>query len=398
MAKTQKKSAKKAFPKPPTIIYYPAIFFVWLYFKLKYRVTIDKSAVKKIKEPSLILSNHLSDRDHYLTALALFPIRPTFVLSAHFMMKKALRPILNAMHVITKRMFDADAGSVLNIMRATRAGNCVVMFPEGRLTWYSHSMRVTEGTAELVKKLKTDVYRIVPEGAALTFPKWAKKPRRGKITVRIEPLFTADEIKALSVEEIYLRMANTFRHDDELACRGIRYKSADTALGLDGILYKCPICKGEHTIKTENSRIKCDCGLDAALRDDYVIENAPFDSIGKWYEWQYSELDISSPLESTVSVGAADENGIMIRGAGGGKCRLDSEFFTFDGTVFDEQISFSVPTADIPAVPITVADRFDVYHDGKLYNFTPTPDPRQTVKWAIYFDRLTDERIGTRGK
>lgn len=396
--KTKKKQSKKGFPKPPAIIYYPAIFLVSIYFRLRYGVTVDKSAAGKITEPSLILANHLSDRDHYLTALGLYPIRPTFVLSAHFMMKRALRPILKAMHVITKRMFDADAGSVLNIMRAIRAGNSVVLFPEGRLTWYAHSMRVTEGTADLIKKLKVNVYHIVPAGAALTFPKWAKKPRRGKIKVTVEPLFTAEEIPTLTKDEIFFRMADAFRHDDETACRGIRYKSSDTVLGLDGILFKCPVCGGEFTLTTKDGHIKCTCGLDATLREDYVIENGPFDSVNKWYEWQYDGIDTSLPLESETSVGTTDEDGIMIRGAGFGKCRVDCDAFTFDGEVFGEHVSFSVPTADIAAVPITVSDRFDIYHGGRLYNFTLSPDPRHTVKWAAYFDRLTDERIGTRGK
>ena len=396
--KKAKKHGKKAFPKPPALIYYPAIFFVRIYFRLRYGVTVDKSAVGKIAEPSLILSNHLSDRDHYLTALALTPIRPTFVLSAHFMMNRTLRPILKAMHVITKRMFDSDAGSVLNIMRAIRAGNSVVLFPEGRLTWYAHSMRITEGTADLIKKLKVNVYRIVPAGAALTFPKWAKAPRRGKIKVTVEPLFTADEIPALTKDEIFLRMADAFRHDDEEACRGIRYKSSDTALGLDGILFKCPVCGGEFTLATKDGHIKCTCGLDATLSEYYVIENGPFDSINKWYEWQYADLDVTAPLESDASVGTTDEDGIMIRGAGFGRCRVDRDAFTFDGEVFGEHVSFSVPTADIAAVPITVSDRFDIYHGGRLYNFTISPDPRHTVKWAVYFDRLTDDRIGTKGK
>ncbi len=395
----KKKKGSKAFPKPPAIIYYPAIFLCFIYFKLRYGVTVDRSAVKDIKSPSLILSNHLSDRDHFLTAFALFPIRPTYVLSAHFMMKKLLRPILKAMHVITKRMFDADVGSVLNMMRAIRSGNSVVLFPEGRLTWYSHSMRVTEGTADLIKKLKVDVYHIVPAGASLTFPKWAKKPRHGKIKVSVKPLFTAEEAASLSKDEIYARMADTFRHDDELACKGIRYRTSDTSLGLDGILFKCPVCGSEYTLETKKGHIKCNaCGLDAVLRDDFVIEGASFDSVNRWYEWQYSEVDTSTPLEADTNVGTTDGDGIMIRGAGFGRCRVDREAFSFDGEVFGEKVSFTVPVSDIAAVPITVSDRFDIYSDGRLYNFSISPDPRHTVKWAVYFDRLTDGRIGVMGK
>lgn len=395
MAKNKKKNARR-FKRPAAWILYPAAFLVSIYYRLKYGYKVDKS-VPKIKGPALVLSNHLSDKDHFLTALALMPNRPTFVLSAHFMMNKLLRPILNLMHVITKRMFDADPGTVLNIMRAARAGNVIVLFPEGRLTWYAHSMRVTEGTADLIQKLKIDVYHLTPNGAALTFPKWAKKPRRGKITVTGEKLFSADEIPNLSKDEIFSRLADAFRHDDEKACQGIKYKSADTTLGLDGILYKCPKCGGEWTLSAERSHIFCTCGLDATLKNDYTFENAPFRSVNEWYEWQYNELDTSVPMEGDVAVSTTDDDGIMIE-AGHGKCRIDKESFSFDGEVFGEKTSFTIPTENIPAVPITVSKRFDVYHEKRLYNFSPRPDPRQTVKWAIYFDRLTDARIGMRGK
>lgn len=391
-----KKKKPRKFKKPAAWLIYPAAFFISIYYRIKYGYSVDKN-VPKIKGPALVLANHLSDKDHYLTTLALMPERPTFVLSAHFMMKKALRPVLGFMHVITKRMFDADAGAVLNIMRAARSGNVIVLFPEGRLTWYAHSMRVTEGTADLIRKLKINVYLLTPNGAALTFPKWAKKSRRGKITVTGKMLFSADEIPSLSKDEIYLRLADAIRHDDEKSCAGIRYLSSDTTLGLDGILYKCPVCGSEWTLTAERSHISCSCGLNAKLRDDYIFENAPFKTVNEWYEWQYSTLDTSVSLESEAVVSTTDNDGIMID-AGYGKCRLDKENFSFDGEIFGEKTSFVIPTSEIPAVPITVSKRFDVYHEKRLYNFSLRPDPRHTVKWAIYFDRLTDERTGLAGK
>ncbi len=394
MAKKKKKKAG-GFPKPSPILYIAA-FFVSIYYRLVYGYRVDKS-VPKIKGPALVLPNHLSDKDHFLTALALLPNRPTYVLSAHFMMKKSLRPVLNLMNVITKKMFSSDVGTVLNIIRAARSGNVIVLFPEGRLTWYAHSLRVTESTVDLIKKLGVDVYHLVPNGAALTFPKWAKKPRRGKITVTGEKLFTAEEAKTLSHDEIFDRMTEVFRHDDEKACQGIKFKSSDTTLGLDGILYKCPKCGNEWTLTAKKSHISCTCGLDATLREDYVFENAPFKSVNEWYEWQYSQLDTNVPMAGDVAVSSTDDDGIMVP-AGEGKCTLDKDNFTFSGTVFGEKTEFSVPTSEIPATPITVALRFDVYHNGRLYNFSPRPDPRLTVRYAIFFDRLTDLRDGNRGK
>lgn len=396
MKKNKARAAKK-FKRPAAWLFYPALFIVSIYYKLRYNVRIDKN-MPKIKGPALVLSNHLSDKDHFLTALALAPNRPTYVLSAHFMMNRFLRPVLKLMNAITKRMFDADTGAVLNIMRAARSGNVIVLFPEGRLTWYAHSMRITEGTVSLIQKLKVNVYHLIPNGAALTFPKWAKKPRRGKITITGSLLFSADEIPELTKEEIFSRMADAFRHDDETACRGIRFKTCATAEGLDGILYKCPSCKKEWTLTAEKSSIRCTCGLNATLHDDCVFTGAPFSTVNEWYEWQYSELDTSIPLESEASLSSTDNDGIMVKGAGYGRCRLDRDSFSFDGELFGKPLSFNVPTENIPAVPITVADRFDVYHEKRIYNFSLRPDPRHTVKWAIYFDRLTDERIGMKGK
>ncbi len=395
--KKKKARAAKKFKRPAAWLFYPALFIISIYYRLRYNVRIDKN-IPKIKGPALVLANHLSDKDHFLTALALAPNRPTYVLSAHFMMNRLLRPVLKLMNAVTKRMFDADPGTVLNIMRAARSGNVIVLFPEGRLTWYAHSMRITEGTVPLIQKLKVNVYRLTPNGAALTFPKWAKKPRRGKITVTGELLFSAEEIPSLTKDEIFDRMADAFRHDDEEACRGIKYKSRATAEGLDGILFKCPACKKEWTLTAEGSIVRCTCGLSATLREDYVFEGAPFSSVNEWYRWQYNELDLDEPLEGEASLSSTDDDGIMVKNAGYGKCRLDRETFSFEGELFGEPLSFSLPTESIPAVPITVADRFDVYHEKRLYNFSLRPDPRHTVKWAIYFDRLTDERIGTKGK
>lgn len=394
-----KKSKRKKFPSPAPWLYYPAAAIVSLFMRIRYHVTIDKSGVRDIKGPALVLANHLSDQDHFFVGMALLPHRPTFVLSAHFMTKRFLRPILRLLHVITKRMFDSDAGTVLNMMRAARDGRILVLFPEGRLTWTAHSMRITEGTAELIRRLRVDVYRVTPTGAALTFPKWGKSSRRGRIRIETEKLLTADEAKEMSVDDIYALITDKLRHDDEIACRGIKYSCRDTTAGLDGILYKCPVCGSEGTLSTKKCHITCSaCSLDATLGRDYTFTGAPFSTVNEWYAWQYAQLDLKRPLESEFSVSSTDELGNIVHGAGHAHCTVDRERFTFRGELFGKPLEFETPVADIPAVPITVSKRFDIYHDKTLLQLTPIPDAREVVKWAIYFDRLTDERIGLKGK
>lgn len=78
------------------------------------------------------------------------------------------------MHVIPKKMFCPDIKTILSIMRAKESGNLIVLFPEGRLTCFGHSLQVTDGTADLVKKLAVPVYMISEDGAYKSFPKWGQ--------------------------------------------------------------------------------------------------------------------------------------------------------------------------------------------------------------------------------
>ena len=114
---------------------------LFLRFKLKTRY--DIKALKGIRGPAFIVCPHVSNIDFLLVAVALLPHRPTFVVSQHFMTHPKIRWILEKMHVIPKKMFCPDIKTILSIMRAKESGNLIVLFPEGRLTCFGHSLQVT---------------------------------------------------------------------------------------------------------------------------------------------------------------------------------------------------------------------------------------------------------------
>lgn len=380
----------KKFKKPFALIYYPAYLILRIYYRIAYGVTVDRSGLKDMKGASIILCPHLSNCDHFLVAFGLFPRRPTFVMSEHFMGNPKLRPILKLMHVITKKMFCADVGTIMNIRRALKCGNTIVLFPEGRLTWYGHSLAVTAGTAELVKSCGADVYTVTGNGAYLTFPKWRKADRKGKIHVTTDKLFGAEEIKALSVDEIRSRIEKAILHDDELAMAGVTYKCKDMSAGIDGIIYKCPECMSEFKIKAENGHIACtECGADAVLDNEYVLHGSRFKRVNEWCEWQKQCLDPENEvLESEMIFGTVNEEGNIDHNAGKGKARLDKNGFSFEGKIYGEEISAYYPTEKLGGFPITVGSAFDVYHKNKLIYLHPQPDMRTAVKWVTLLDRI----------
>ena len=99
MKKTAKKKANKKIGKVNPVLYailYP--IFKRKYTK-KYHITFDKEIVKEIKGPAIVVASHTCDMDHILSALTLYPVRPTYIVSEHFIHNPATAKFMKLMHV-----------------------------------------------------------------------------------------------------------------------------------------------------------------------------------------------------------------------------------------------------------------------------------------------------------
>lgn len=388
MSKNKKKTKIK---KPCPVLFFLCYLLVAPILKLKCNVTYDKSGLAGLKGPALILCPHVSNIDFLLVALTLAPNRPTFVVSEHFMARPLIRWFLNRMHVISKKMFCPDIKTIMNILRAKDSGNIVVLFPEGRLTCVGHSLNITEGTPELIKKMGVDVYAITENGAYKTLPKWGRSGlRRGKIHVTTAKLLDSSRIEAMSKEQISKVVEEAILHDEDRLFNDVFYKCKAPASGLENVLYKCPACMAEFKTFTDSSHIRCgSCGFSSELDNYYNLKGEYFKFINDWYFWQQSEIDLNIPLESEAVVAAADANGNMDRNAGYGTIYMDKKTIRFSGMVFGEPLEFEEKTSDIKAFPISVGDHFDLYHKKRMYNFILQPEPKQVIKWMLYMDKLS---------
>ena len=395
-----KKKKPQKIGKPAAWLYHPAFFFVSLYYRLRYRVHIYNSELKNMpKGGCVVLATHTSNKDHFLTAMALYPRRVTFVMSEHFFANKLLRPILKIMNAIPKKMFCPDTRSVLSMIRAIREGNTLLLFPEGRLTCNGVSCPITPGTAELIHNLGVPVYTITAEGAGKTFPKWAKKPRIGRIDVHLSKLFDGPELKEMLLDAIDRKITDAISHNAWESLPNVKFRSKAPAEGLDGILWKCPECGAEHTLICEKGTVICsNCSLKAEIDAHGQIKGAPcgIKTVADWFEHNANTLDLSAPMTYDCTVGVTDgdpkKDGVMRRGVGSGKMTLSAEGFTFDGEINGEETHIALLGKDCPgALPISVGDHFDVYYGGKLHFFTPLPDPRDTVKFVAFKDKLNEK-------
>ena len=391
----KRKKSKKSIGKANALLYAIVHAVLKRKYTKKYNITFDKDIVKSIKGPAIVVATHTSDVDHILSALTLYPIRPTYIVSEHFMHNPKTAKLLKLMHVISKKMFTPDASTILKILRAKGENAVIFIFPEGRLSCYGHTLPITDGTAELIKKLGVNLYSWKAEGAYLTFPKWRDKgdDRIGKIHASIKLLLTADEVLEKDTEEIKRITEDAILHDDELAMAGTEYKSLDIARGVDKILFKCPRCLKEGTITAGEGHIRCSCGLDVRLDSYYRLSGAPFERINEWFEWQQESIDTENEkLTARARLGCCKEDGFMDSEAGYGDIYLDKDTFRLSGSLHGEKVEFSVGTEKIGAFPITPGDHFDIYHNGNLIYVYPEPDLNSTVKWVCFLDKLNSRK------
>lgn len=389
--KNKKKKKEGKIGKVNPIFYAAACAYLKPKYTKKYGITYDNEIVKEIKGPAIIVATHTSDEDHMISGMTLYPVRPTYIVSEHFTRIPSTARLLKLMHVITKKMFCADISTIRNVMRAKKENAVIVIFAEGRLSCYGHTLPVADGTAELIKKLGVDLYAWKGEGAYLTFPKWRDKgdSRQGKIRSSVKRLLTANEIASMSVDEIKEITAKAIENDDELAMAGIEYKCADMSRGVDKILFKCPKCLREGKITASEGHIRCECGLDATLDSYYRLHNAPFERINEWFEWQQDSIDVETEvLLSKAILGCCGKDGFMDSNAGEGEVYMDKDVFKLSGTLHGEPIEYTIATSKIGAFPVSPGDHFDIYINNKLVYVSPQPNPKSTVKWVCFLDKL----------
>ena len=225
--------------------YIPANRFVYWFFisvvarillKFKLRTEYDRTGFEDLMRnggPALVVSSHISNLDFLFSGVFLYPNIVAFVGSHHFTTNKITNFFIKISHAIPKKMFCADVSTIISIMRARDAGRIIVIYPEGRLTCSGHSVQVTEGTAELVKKLGIDVYYLHQDGAYKSVPKWAGlKFRTGKVLVHGGKLFTKEEIKDLSIDEIKAGLAKAIYHDEDKLLTDVSYRSKEHCISV----------------------------------------------------------------------------------------------------------------------------------------------------------------------
>ena len=393
--------------KKPGILYI-ILGYLWkLLFYKKYNINVTyKTNIKKVKEPFILLSNHASRLDYMFTALPLLPKKFNFVAGYNEFFRSHLAGIFKIMNVIPKKNFTADIYTIKEVTRIIKKKGNIILYPEGMSSISGANQPVAVGTGKFIKHFKLPVYYSLIKGGYLTSPKYDLNERLGKVEVEYDILLTPEEIEKLSPTEIEDLINKTLYHDDYAWNKEQKneYKVGNSvAHNLHHLLYWCPRCNKEFTMKGEFNKIYCtSCNNGATITNTY--EMIPFDDTciipatqTEWFnkERALAKEEIKDPnfkLTEKVKLGVLPlyknlKNQATSEIVGEGLITLNHDGLTYNGTYNNEVVEMHIGIKELPTYGMcTDLTRFYTFYKGKFIEFYP--EGETVEKWFLTTESL----------
>lgn len=263
---------------------------------IRHRTIITKTRTEGLKPPYLLLCNHNAFMDFKVATKAMFPYRANYVVAIDGFIGREW--LLRDIGCICKRKFTNDITLIRHLKQVVKNGNIAVIYPEARYSLCGTTAVLPASLGKLCKLLGVPVVTLICHGHHINSPFWNLHDRGVKPTeAEFSVLFTADELKGSSPDEINERIVKAFQYDDYKwqKEKNIRISYPKRAEGLHKVLYQCPACKTEFKMSTKGNKICCDaCGKRWSMSEYGELSadrgKTEFSHIPDWYEWERSNV------------------------------------------------------------------------------------------------------------
>ena len=261
---------------------------VGIYAKLVYRYRGEKFDNRKGQY--LFFYNHQTALDQNLMYLSL-PKQPYTVATEDIFTMGVLSKIIRYTQApIPFKKSASDFAAIKTCVKIIREGYSIALSPEGNRTFTGVTNHIKPSVGKLVKMLKLPVVIFIVRGGYGVLPRYADRPRRGRVSGRVERVITYEEYKDLSDEETYKLICDALYVDESDS--GAVCKSRRQAEYLERALYLCPKCGKVGTLYSKGRTFSCTaCGAKATLDDTRVFHgDFPFRTVLEWTQWQDKQV------------------------------------------------------------------------------------------------------------
>lgn len=360
----------------------------------KYHVTykvIDDP--RKEKGPVFIIWNHLSRRDYLFLKKLISPMKYSVVAGYNEFFRKKFASVFKMVNILPKKNFTNDPNGIRAINSIIKQGGSVAFAPEGMSSIYGHNQPIVPGTGRFLQFYRIPVYFMKLEGSYLTSHKTDIVDRPGKVNATMSLLFSPEDLKKMSPQEIEDKINLAFKHDDYEWNKEakVKFKTQNrAAYNLETICYKCPKCGKDMIMVGEGNKLYCkECGNGVEIDEYYNFhllhkgDQAPV-SPSAWVDWERETVikdirkDPNYRFECNCKVGELPEyEYIKDKDAssvlcGEGKITIDHDGMHFVGKKHGEDWSWTLDYKTIFSLVITNdTTATGMYVDEQFYEFFP---------------------------
>ena len=411
MEKTQKKNPNKKQKKTTQNIFLYRLvqFLAWFVAIFAFRRKFLRNEIKGKKGPFVIIANHEAALD-FVNLIGATRTPLSFVISNSFYNTLPCKGIVSRLGMIPKQQFQTSLRD-LGAMRSTiKDGRILVIYPAGLMCEDGHSTPIPAATYQFLKWLNTDVYVAKTIGTYFAMPKWAKGIRCGRTFIDIYKLFDKDELRDMPLDDVKEKTSEALDFDAYLEQEKlrVRYMHNDDIEGLEGVLYECPNCRGEFTMRTKKKKIiHCvQCGFEeksdkyAFLHNEKGIGNE-VRHVSVWSQMIYNNLKQEvtegkiKKLTTMAKVQTIDPKKHKYRDAGKARITLTPDTLSIEGVIDGEDVKLAMPTSSFPSLPFKPARNFEIQHGDISYRCFPVK-PLVVMKWVnlvkIYYELKTEQK------
>ncbi|MFP4619417.1 MAG: 1-acyl-sn-glycerol-3-phosphate acyltransferase [Spirochaetaceae bacterium] len=308
--KLKKKQDRKTITPNPVFVRFirPLIHTI---LKYRYKLEIDdRVGLSSLKAPYIVVGNHVNFWDPFFIGVYL-PHDIQWVATDNVFRTKIFFVLMKLFGSIPASKFMTDMKAVAQIIRVTKKGGVVGVFPEGNKTWDGSTLRHIPTIARLIQKLKLPVIGVITKGGYLSKPRWGRGLRKGKVRMEYRLVFTPEELKSMDSATCGRLLEERIEHNEQewVGQEKIPFIGKRPAEYIERVLFVCPQCKSIASFYSNGDTAECtSCGY--SFRYDPYGELHPvqgpriFSSVPEWNEWQvryfYSlvnrDMEVKEPL------------------------------------------------------------------------------------------------------
>lgn len=373
-------------------------------YKVKFKRDFNPKLLKG--KPTILLASHASRLEFIYMMYGFKRKDINMVCGYQNILKKGFYKLFTALGVISKYLYQPDLVCVKHMLQVLKRNGAIGLFPEGIQSTSGSTQPINPATAQFIKRSRANIVVATSKGAYMATNRYSSDRKKGHIGIEYTLLFTPEMLENLTEKEIYDKILDKISYNDFVYNKTARNKyvgKKSNAYGLDKILYKCPDCKNDHTLKVENDTIKCEsCGFSAKINEyyDFIDVNGklPFMDIDQWYKWQRAcvakeiqvngfELSLDGQL-CTLKLDKLRKSPKNLKILSIGKAKLTKLGLNFIGELDGEIVNYDFSAKLIYSLTFSTKGFLEFYYKDEYYILMPKNYDKCLIKWTLACEEI----------